>query len=274
MPCDTLGVLLLEGLQLIERDSIEVARLDILGDVGCIVVFTNRADVERIAVFRNLPLARVLVSTSRRPALGPQALLVATALRRAAITLGTIIVPAVGRTRTVALGTVVTLGTVSVSTERRTRSIALGTIVTLGTIGVSTERRTLSITLRTILTRRTLVVATERRTRTVTLGTIVTLETIGVSTERRTLPITLRTILARRTLVVATEGRTLPIARSTVRLAGCGSTLGGTRVVVTTSAGVRTSGALSLGTLASWPPVAVSGIAHDVSCFVVCDEAS
>jgi hypothetical protein len=245
--CNTLGVFLLECLELVECNAIEVASLDVFRDVGSIVVFTNRADVEGIAVFRNLSLARVLVPAGRRPALGPQPLLIAAtlgrtsiALRRTAVTLRTITLWAVA----------VTTGTIAVTlragivaaTEGRAGTVALRAVV------VAAERRTLAIALRAIV----------------------------ITADRRTGAIALRTVIARRTLIVAAERRTLTVAWSAIGLARRGTSLGGAGIVVTTSAGVRSAGALPLGTLsvASWPPVAVSRIAHDVSCCVVCGGAS
>ena len=72
---NALCVLLAQGLQLVESNPVELFRSDILGDLGCLVIRTYRADAERISILGNLSLPGVPIPAGWCPALGPQALL-------------------------------------------------------------------------------------------------------------------------------------------------------------------------------------------------------
>ena len=140
---NAVGVFLLERLQLIAGNPVEVGRHNAVGDCRSVVVRTNRADAERIAVLGQLTLTRIEVAAGRGALRRPEALL---------IRLRTIRSPALGMGArcTVARRTII---------ARRASAVTLGTVITgrTGAIarGTVVAWRTGTVTLRTIVTGRT-----------------------------------------------------------------------------------------------------------------------
>ena len=196
---DALGVLLLKRLQLVAGDAIEIRILDVIGDGRSIVVRTNRARVEGVAVLGLFPLTGGTVAAGRGTALGPETLLV-----RRTGTVGTTAALGLGATRrrtalTIARGTTLAVA------RRPALTVALRTCVAVA------ERATLAISLRTGLTR------TERTTLTITRGSAV--------------------VAARGTCVAVSTGRTVA-GRATLATRGSPGALRATGPVVTTGSTV------------------------------------
>ncbi|WP_175477446.1 hypothetical protein [Curtobacterium sp. MCBA15_008] len=246
------GVVLAEGLQLGAGDLVEVARVDLLGDLRVLVTRTDGLGAVRIAV---LP---VVARTFTEAGAGVTAA-VAEALAvvpATAVAVGT----ATERTVTVALRPVATRavrssaerGAVSVATRAitiagravrsvgtvRTVAVASRAVRSIGTVrAVAVASRTIrtegavAVASRTIRTERTIPITT--RTITVTSRTVRTERTVAVASRtirtERTVSITTRTITVT-SRTVRTE-RTIPVTRRTV---------GTERPVPVTSRTVRT----------------------------------
>ncbi|MEL5990670.1 hypothetical protein, partial [Microbacterium phosphatis] len=190
---DALGVLLAEGLQLIAGGRGQVARSDLLGQLGV-------ADAGRLGRARVRALAPLVPTVAEPAVAAPVAirttLAIAGVVGAVTVTLGAVTIRATLTVAGVVGAVTVTLGTVAVRTAV---TVTLGTVAVRTALTVTlrpvTERATLTITLRPVTERTTLTITlrpvTERTTLTITLRPV---------TERTTLTITLRAVTERTTL--------------------------------------------------------------------------
>jgi hypothetical protein len=239
--CHPVRVVLAEGLELGTRHGVEIAGIDLLGDLRVVVARADRPSAVRVTVFPVVTGSLTETSTCRAVAVAEslplgttvaggsvvvateRTVVAAAAERTVAITTGPIIVPT---ERTVPI----TTGPVVVPTERTVvASAAHGTVtITTGPIIVPTER-TVPITTGPIIvpTERTVVASAAHGTITITTRPVI------VPTER-TIPITTRPIIAptERTIPITTRPIIVPTERTVVASAAHGTITITTRTVI------------------------------------------
>jgi hypothetical protein len=236
VPSDLVGVLLAESLQLVARAGVEIARSDLLGDLGIVVPGADRSDL----ALTDGPIGSICASARGpgRPS-AISAVAVARGVGTVAVTLGVGAVTLPLGVRAVAL--TLRVGTVTVTLDVGTVTLTLR----IGTVTLTLRIGTVTLTLRIGTVTVTLRIGTV--TLTLRIGTVTLTLRIG------TVTLTLRIGTVTLTLRIGTVTLTLRIGTVTLTLRIRTVTLAPRRGTAALSVAIRLAFATGLGRAASVP---------------------